>query len=62
MQLKDDPTIERIRETRHKISEELNHDPQRMIEYYRRLQQKEEALRRERKQEEEDQLPEPVKA
>jgi hypothetical protein len=62
MQLKDDPTIERIRETRHQISEEFNHDPQKIIEYYLRLQEKEEALRRERKRSEEDQLLEHVKA
>jgi hypothetical protein len=62
MQLKDDPTIERIRETRHQISEEFNHDPQKIIEYYLRLQEKEETLRRERKQSEEDQLLEHIKA
>ena len=62
MQLKDDPVIERIRETRHQISEEFNHDPQRIIEYYLRLQEKKEARRGERKQSEEDQILESVKA
>jgi len=28
-----DPTIERIRQTRHEISEECGHDPQKLIEY-----------------------------
>ena len=40
MKAKDDPTITRIREARHKISEEFGHDPQRMIEYYSELQRK----------------------
>lgn len=62
MQLKDDPTIAGIRETRHKISEEFGHDPQRIIAYYIQLQKKEEELRRQRKQAEEVQLLEPVNA
>ena len=40
MKAKDDPTITRIREARHQISEECGHDPQRIIEYYGRLQKK----------------------
>lgn len=40
MKQKDDPTIERIRETRHRISEEHGHDPQRVVEYYLELQKK----------------------
>lgn len=46
MQLKDDPTLASIRETRHKISEECGHDPQRIVEYYLELQKKVEELRR----------------
>ncbi|MEK7264330.1 MAG: hypothetical protein AAB071_07465 [Bacteroidota bacterium] len=38
--LKDDPTITRIRETRHKISEQFQHDPKKLIEHYIELQQK----------------------
>ena len=30
----DDPTIARIRETRHQISERFGHDPQKLIAYY----------------------------
>lgn len=40
MKQKDDPTIERIRETRHRISEEHGHDPQKVVEYYLELQKK----------------------
>jgi len=40
MKAKDDPTIARIREARHQISEEFGHDPQRIIEYYNKLQKK----------------------
>jgi hypothetical protein len=40
MKAKDDPTITRIRETRHQISEECGHDPRRIVEYYGRLQRK----------------------
>jgi hypothetical protein len=60
MQLKYDPTIAGIRETRHKISEEFGHDPQRIVEYYIKLQQEEEQRRR-LKQAEEAQPSEPVK-
>ncbi len=35
-----DPTIERIRQTRHKISEQCDHDPQKIVEYYEKYQQK----------------------
>lgn len=45
MQLRDNPTLASIRETRHKISEEFGHDPQRIVEYYRELQKKEEEQR-----------------
>jgi hypothetical protein len=40
MKTKDDPTITRIREARHQISEEYGHDPKRIVEYYGRLQAK----------------------
>lgn len=40
MKPKDDPTITRIRETRHRISEECGHDPQRIVEYYAKLEKK----------------------
>jgi hypothetical protein len=40
MKTKDDPTITRIREARHRISEECGHDPQRIVEYYVKLQKK----------------------
>lgn len=45
MQLKDDPTIVGIRETRHFISEEFGHDPQRIVEHYIELQKKEDQRR-----------------
>ncbi len=45
MQSKDDPTIAEIRATRHKISAEFGHDPQRLIAHYIKLQQQQEALR-----------------
>lgn len=36
----DDPTIERIREARRRISESSNHDPQKIVDYYIELQKK----------------------
>jgi len=38
--MKNDPTVERIRKIRHEISEECNHDPQKLIEYYMKYQKK----------------------
>ncbi len=35
-----DPTVERIRKTRHKISEECGHDTKKLVEYYMRYQEK----------------------
>ena len=32
--MKDDPTIQRIREARHSISEQFDHDPQKLVAYY----------------------------
>ena len=40
MKAKDDPTITRIRKARHQISEECGHNPQRIVEYYGKLQKK----------------------
>ncbi len=40
MKQEPDPAIERIREVRHRISEEHGHDPQRIVEYYLELQKK----------------------
>ena len=34
MKPQDDPTISRIRETRHRISERFGHDPQKLVDYY----------------------------
>jgi hypothetical protein len=34
----EDPAIEAIREARHQISESVGHDPRKLVEYYRRLQ------------------------
>ena len=62
MQLKDDPTIAEIRATRHKISEEVGHDPQRLVEYYIELQKKEEEQRRQLKRAKEEQSIDPGKA
>ena len=36
-----DPIIDGIRETRHRISEECGHDPDRLVEYYRELEERE---------------------
>jgi hypothetical protein len=38
--MKTDPTIDRIRKIRHEISEEFDHDPKKLIEYYVKHQQK----------------------
>lgn len=38
--MKNDPTISRIREARHRISEQHHHDPQRLVEYYMKLQER----------------------
>ena len=36
--MKDDPTIARIREVRHRISAEHDHDPRKVVDYYIELQ------------------------
>ncbi|HEX8494579.1 MAG TPA: hypothetical protein VF658_17165 [Pyrinomonadaceae bacterium] len=59
MSQKDDPTIERIREARHKISEEHSHDPQKVVEYYIELQKK---YQRQIVEDSEEVSGEPVKA
>lgn len=59
MKQKDDPTIERIRETRHRISEEHGHDPQKIVEYYLELQKK---YRQRLSEDTEAEQTEPVKA
>lgn len=38
--MKNDPTIQRIRDARHKISEQFDHDPKRLVAYYIECQQK----------------------
>lgn len=40
MKLKFDPTIMRIREIRHRISEKCDHDPRKVVDYYIAMQQK----------------------
>jgi hypothetical protein len=34
-----DPVIDEIREVRHRISESVGHDPAKLVNYYRRLQE-----------------------
>ena len=41
--MKDDPTIERIRKVRHKVSENCQHDPGQLVRYYMQLQKQHEA-------------------
>jgi len=36
--MKDDPTIKRIRQTRHEISEKCGHDAKRLVAYYQELE------------------------
>lgn len=38
--MKNDPVIDAIREVRHRISASVNHDPQRLVEYYQQRQRK----------------------
>jgi hypothetical protein len=37
---KEDPTIDAVRDARHQISESVAHDPRKLVEYYRRLQER----------------------
>jgi hypothetical protein len=36
-----DPTLDRIREARHRISEKFGHDPKKLIEHYMKLEREE---------------------
>ncbi|MGW8255993.1 MAG: hypothetical protein ACWGMZ_00755 [Thermoguttaceae bacterium] len=38
--MRPDPTIARIRQARHQISEKCGHDPKRLVEYYMQLQER----------------------
>jgi F0F1-type ATP synthase membrane subunit b/b' len=38
--MKPDPTIDAIREVRHQISESVNHDARKLVEHYRKLQER----------------------
>ena len=38
--MKDDPTIAAIRDARHRISQSVGHDPRKLVEHYRRLQER----------------------
>ena len=38
--MKTDPTIKRIRDARHQISQECGHNPVKLIEYYMEFQKK----------------------
>ena len=38
--MKDDPVIQAVRDARHQISESIDHDPQKLVEYYRQRQAK----------------------
>jgi hypothetical protein len=38
--MKDDPTIKAVRDARHRISEMVGHDPRKLVEHYRRLQER----------------------
>ena len=37
---KEDPTIDAVRDARHRISESVAHDPRKLVDYYRRLQER----------------------
>ena len=36
----DDPTLDHVREVRHRISQQCAHDPKKLVEYYIELQAK----------------------
>ncbi len=38
--MKPDPIIDEIREVRHEISASVDHDPRKLVEHYRQLQEK----------------------
>lgn len=37
---KDDPTIQAVREARQRISAKVGHDPRKLVDYYRQLQER----------------------
>jgi len=38
--MKSDPTIDAIRKVRHQISVSVDHDPRKLVEHYRKLQER----------------------
>ena len=38
--MNEDPTIKAVRDARHRISEMVDHDPRKLVERYRRLQER----------------------
>ena len=38
--MQEDPVIARIREVRHRISKQCDHDPKKLVEYYMQLQER----------------------
>jgi hypothetical protein len=38
--MKDDPTIQAVRDARHRISQMVGHDARKLVEHYRRLQER----------------------
>jgi hypothetical protein len=38
--MKDDPTIQAVRDARHRISGMVGHDPRKLVEHYRQLQER----------------------
>jgi hypothetical protein len=38
--MKSEPTIDAIRDVRHRISESVGHDARKLVEHYRRLQER----------------------
>jgi hypothetical protein len=38
--MKDDPAIQAVRDARHRISESVQHDPRKLVEYYRERQKR----------------------
>ena len=38
--MKDDPSIKAVRDARHRISEMVGHDPWKLVEHYRQLQER----------------------
>lgn len=42
--MKPDPVIDAVRKSRHEISELVDHDPQKLLEYYKRRQRERELI------------------